>query len=328
MLDQRIIFGMHNRKDFLDRNYLPFITLSNLVIRDSSKYTILGSPGILDENDYNIAVEKVGTSNEEPDSIKSGYYGSPDTRIWFPFPTRPGHWTGMTTDVHLGHIYVRKDAPNIMVSDVLDGKTYDPEDIQNIARHVNDKGALTFQFEPEQLQEFVDTFVGATIFSKEYKTNIIFSHRTEPHSKRKDGDEMICVLSFIRLDLCIPVFDFRHMNGMAVWVQVMAQGPSFGKLPNVFSMTAILTNNYKKLFEVDGENLAPSGTNSVSKSHIEDLKHITDQFSSPSKTSEKKKSKKALEDKYGTLYQQTTNSTSSGVHYYTTTTSSNFDKSR
>ena len=295
MLDKRIVFNMHRIKDYANKTYLPFITLTNLNIKDVSGRATLGSPGVIDEQEYKNTVEKIKAAAEESDPVRAMLSSSPAVRLFFPFPTRIGHSTGMHTDARLNHIHIRKDAPNIIDTETIVGKEYDPKDIHNIAKHVDDKGALTFQFETEQLPEFTDNLVGATVFSKVYKTNILMGRRSDLYQKRKDGDEVTGLLSFIRLDLCIPVFDFKHMDGMGVLVQVVTQGPSFPKFPRLFTLTSILTNNHKKLFEIDGENLAPSGTRSVSGKYIDELRMITEQFDDKDgSNSGKKKSKKTL----------------------------------
>jgi hypothetical protein len=301
MLDKRIVFGMHRFRDYEDKTYLPFITLTNLGIKDASTRAALGSPGIIDEQSYKSALEKIKASEEEPDPVRAMLSSSPVVRLFFPFPTRVGHYTGMRADARLNHIHVRKDVPSIIDTETIMGKEYDPKDIHNIAKHVDDKGALTFQFETEQLSEFTDNLIGATVFSKEYKTNILMGRNVNPYQKRKDGDVVIGLISFMRLDLCIPIFDFKHMDGMGVWTQVIAQGPSFPKVPNLFTLTTILTNNYKKLFEIDGENLAPSGTRSVSGKYLDELRMVVEQFDSKISNSGKKKSKKSLSflEKYG-----------------------------
>jgi hypothetical protein len=221
------------------KNVLP-VTISF----DPNRYVPSGSPGVILKNNL-LAAEK-----------------NQLVRVLFPFPTKRGLSPGIAIDVNYKNLHLLPQKNLIKNHKVKIIDTFKKDSLCDIGNYVTTNAAITFTF---------SDLNAASIFWKEipylcsiYKYTSFFYHFGGGRKRKNSKEKFIPFVSFIDLPYCIPVFDYRKIDGMGVCCGFINKN-EYEENGKIISLTTIvdtlyfiLSNHKANILYMDGIKLGDS----------------------------------------------------------------------
>lgn len=211
---------------------------------DPNRYLPSGSPGIV-LKDYLLSAKKHQT-----------------IRVLFPFPTKKGIAPGAVVDINHENIHPLSPKSLITNHKIKAVDKFEKNKLYSINKYVADNAAITFTF---------SNLKAAALFWKDipylcstYKYTALFYHLGGGRKRKNPEEKFIPFVSFIDLPYCIPVFDYRKIDGMGVCCGFMYKkgheenGKILYTTTTVDMLYFILSNHQANILYTDGVKLGSS----------------------------------------------------------------------
>lgn len=221
---------------------------------DPDKYVPSGSPGIISKNNL--------LDDRKHELL----------RIVFPFPTRIG--ARPETYIEIGHRNLHQLPQKNLITNhkvkVID--TFERSKLSNIATYVSTNAAITFII--YNLVNAYNFWENISSLCSKYNHTVAFYHARKIKNSRKSIiDEFIPFISFIDLPYCIPVFDYRKVDGMGIYCGFMYRNTNEkdGKIETsiINTLSFVLSNYQENLLYLDGIKV-----NKPTKVHPDTIKYM------------------------------------------------------
>lgn len=272
MIDPRRIFGLYNlTPDYLGEDFLPVVTLAESGGEGRNSGMPIGSPGVVSARVYETSMKALKESETSGRLTMANRIS-----IACPFPPKFGLIANSNFTFRTETLYVREKDPCVSKSEVVDGGELDLSNLKAVPRFLNNTAAISFAYselwDKEKsivLQKAVDGF----------RSSIVFNWRAQGVLPYDKEDTLETVISFVRLDYCIPLFDPKNSDGFGVIIQNIPHGRNFDSAPSmlVSSLCFIVTNTFKRLFHIDGEEIL-SDKDPLKYAYFEALLHYNERF--------------------------------------------------
>lgn len=221
------------------KNVLP-VTISF----DPNRYVPSGSPGVVLKNSL-LATER-----------------NQLVRVLFPFPTKKGLSPGTIIDINYKNLHLLPQKNLTKDHKIKTINAFKKDNLYDIGNYVTTNAAITFTF---------SDLNAASMFWKEipylcsiYKYTSFFFHFGGSRKRKNLKEKFIPFISFIDLPYCIPVFDYRKIDGMGVCCGFMYKneheenGKKITSTTVVDTLYFILSNHKTNILYMDGVKLGNS----------------------------------------------------------------------
>lgn len=247
---------------------------------DPNKYVPSGSPGIA-----------TISSLVQDKKLKNTLFGDERGKfvsVSFPFPTKVGNPGKLYTEVYQENIRPLPQKNLITNHKIKTIEEFEKDKLREIGNYVASNAAITFVMpDLSNVSEFWNNIYN---LCSKYKYTVSFNHSVGARSRQFITDEFIPFVSFIDILYCIPIFDYRKIDGMGVCCGFMYKNDHEKNRETVIieSVYFVLSNYQANLLYLDGVTIGiPTKINANVLNHM--LSTIEKEINYRNLTSEKKK---------------------------------------
>ena len=188
---------------------------------------------------------------------------------------------------------------------VITVSEFDPGKFERLTEFVHDVGAISFVIDYKEGRKNIGKGIH-TIESMVKYSSLFLHHRISIPILNGPDDVYACVMTFIDLPYCVPLFNMRKVDGMGLTLTgtTMKYAEATGILNKTFRTDILLSNFKDNVFVLDGvsvNNVSPIGNqmfHEIEKMTNLELK-ATAKEKKIKKLSLKKHSKPQMKEKYG-----------------------------
>lgn len=163
---------------------------------DPNRYIPTGSPGVTLKNSL--------LTNNKNRLI----------RVSFPFPTKRGIAPGALVDTNYKNLYPLPQKSLIKGHKIKTIDTFKKDRLRDIRNYVSTNAAITFTF--SNLDAALTFWKDIPYLCSIYKHTVFFYHLAGGRKRKSATEEFIPFISFVNLPYCIPIFDYRKIDGMGI----------------------------------------------------------------------------------------------------------------
>ena len=247
MIDFAYPYSLDTFKSVFNKNNLELKDIIPITISfDLNKYIPSGSPGVVLKSSLLAAKEN------QLQSIQAA----------FPFPTKKGLSPGIVIDVNYKNLYLLPQKNLIRDHKIKIIDTFEKDKLRDIGNYVADNAAITFTF--SNLKATSVFWESIPYLCSTYKYTTFFYHLAGGRKRESSKEEFIPFVSFIDLPYCIPVFDYRKIDGMGVCCGFVYKngyekdGEIIYTTNTIDTLYFILSNHQANILYMDGVKLGDS----------------------------------------------------------------------
>jgi len=259
MIDTSMIFNCSTLKNNTENEkFVPILINKECSVPSTGMPIILGSPGMASESRLEKASERLainlkdaGPSIHENERLLASLM--PVVRVVFPFSLYKSIGP-FTADVKLSGVLKRTDLQSLSDTELVNSKEFSSKDMKHILDHVEEKSAISFEFEKSKMEHFADKQWQE--LNENYRDNVVLGYSFGSRAiSKKEIDNMSGCVSFLRLDHCIPIFGDRDTSSIGMIIQVFYEIKNKPHPRRFCYLAQIMTNNFERIGVVDGEHI-------------------------------------------------------------------------